>query len=129
MAPRRGELQALDPPATPPSWGWTSSRAAAKVLTERIAGAVAESDVERGEQTRIADGELRKLAVYAGDRPITAEDVEALVADTRPASVFAITNAIDRRDAAAAATRSNGRSPRISRCCASWARCRGGYRT
>jgi DNA polymerase-3 subunit delta len=30
------------------------------------------------------------------------EDVEALVADTRPASLFAISNAIDRRDAAAA---------------------------
>ena len=101
MAPRRGELQAwirrhateLEMDIEPP---------AAKVLTERIAGAVTESDVERGEQTRIADGELRKLAVYAGDRPISAEDVEALVADTRPASVFAITNAIDRRDAAAA---------------------------
>ena len=54
------------------------------------------------EQTRIADGELRKLATYAGDRPISVEDVEALVADTRPASLFAITNAIDRRDALAA---------------------------
>ena len=75
---------------------------AAAVLAERIGGAVAESDVERGEQTRIADGELRKLATYAGGRPISVEDVEALVADTRPASLFAITNAIDRRDAAAA---------------------------
>ncbi len=53
--------------------------------------------------TRIADGELRKLATYAGDRPISVEDVEALTADTRPASVFAVTNAIDRREPAAAA--------------------------
>ena len=51
----------------------------------------------------MADGELRKLATYAGDRAISAEDVEALVADTRPASLFAITNAIDRREPAAAA--------------------------
>jgi DNA polymerase III delta subunit len=101
QAPRRNELQAwirnhakaLDVPIEP--------RAAA-VLAERIGGAVAESDVERGEQTRIADGELRKLAAYAGGRAIAAEDVEALVADTRPASLFAITNAIDRRQAAAA---------------------------
>lgn len=102
MAPRRGELQAwirrhateLETDIEPP---------AAKVLAERIGGAVAESDVERGEQTRIADGELRKLATYAGQRPISVEDVETLVADTRPASLYAITNAIDRRDAAGAA--------------------------
>lgn len=101
MAPRRGELQA-----------WIRRHAAeievaiepraAELLAERIGGAVAESDVERGEQTRLADGELRKLGTYVEGRPIGVEDVEALVADTRPASLFAITNAIDRRDAAAA---------------------------
>ncbi|HET6744605.1 MAG TPA: DNA polymerase III subunit delta [Candidatus Limnocylindria bacterium] len=101
LAPRRGELQA-----------WIRGRArelgveieprAAAVLAERIGGAVAEADVERGEQTRIANGELDKLATHAAGSPITATDVEALVADTRPASLFAITNAVDRRDAAAA---------------------------
>jgi len=35
---------------------------------------------------------------------VTVDDVEALTADTRPASVFAVTNAIDRREPAAAAT-------------------------
>jgi DNA polymerase III delta subunit len=103
LAPRRGELQA-----------WIRSRArdqgldleprAAAMLAERIGGMVAETDVERGEQTRIAAGELDKLATYAAGRQITAADVVALVADTRPASLFAITNAVDRRDAAAAAT-------------------------
>ncbi len=102
MAPRRGELVA-----------WVRSHAAAlgteidpagaRLLAERIGGAIWETDVERGEQTRMADAELRKLATYAGERPITTADVEALTADTRPASVFAITNAIDRREAAAAA--------------------------
>ncbi|HYN63510.1 MAG TPA: DNA polymerase III subunit delta [Candidatus Limnocylindrales bacterium] len=102
IAPRRGELQA-----------WIRSRAeqvgsaieprAAAVLAERIGGAVSESDIERGEQTRIAAGELDKLATHAAGRPINATDVEELVADTRPASLFAITNAVDRRDAAAAA--------------------------
>lgn len=101
-APRRGELR-----------GWIQRHAieiglrveprAAHVLAERIGGAIWETDIERGEQTRVADAELRKLATYAGDRPITAEDVEALTADTRPASVFAVTNAIDRREPAAAA--------------------------
>lgn len=101
-APRRGELR-----------GWITSHAAriavpievraAHVLAERIGGAIWETDVERGEMTRVADAELRKLATYAGDRPITADDVAALTADTRPASVFAITNALDRREPAAMA--------------------------
>jgi DNA polymerase III delta subunit len=101
-APRRGELR-----------GWITSHAArsglrietraAHVLAERIGGGIWETDIERGEMTRIADSELRKLATYAGERSITADDVEALTADTRPASVFAITNAVDRREAAAAA--------------------------
>jgi DNA polymerase III delta subunit len=101
-APRRGELR-----------GWITAHAsriglqievrAAHVLAERIGGAIWETDVERGEMTRVADSELRKLATYAGERPITADDVTALTADTRPASVFAITNAVDRREPAAAA--------------------------
>jgi len=100
--PRRNELQ-----------GWIRNHAAAAgaaiepraaaLLAERIGGSAWESDIERGEQTRLADSELRKLATYAGDRPITAADVEALVADVRPSSIFAITNAIDRREPAAAA--------------------------
>jgi DNA polymerase III delta subunit len=103
LAPRRGELQA---------WirrhaegiGVAIEPRAAAVLAERIGGAVAETDIERGEQTRVADGELRKLATYAADRPIAADDVEHLVSDTRPASLYAITNAVDRRDARAAAS-------------------------
>ena len=100
--PRRNQLQ-----------GWVRSHAAslgveiepraAAVLAERIGGAVWESDIERGQQTRVADAELHKLATYAGARAITAADVEALVTDTRPASLYAITNAIDRREPAAAA--------------------------
>ena len=101
-APRRGELR---------GWivehaarlGLTVEMRAAHVLAERIGGQIWETDIERGEMTRVADSELRKLATFAGERPIGVEDVEALIADTRPASVFAITNAIDRREPAAAA--------------------------
>jgi DNA polymerase III delta subunit len=101
-APRKGELR-----------GWIVRHAArlgirietraAHVLAERVGGAIWETDVERGEQTRMADAELRKLATYAGDREIATADVEALTADTRPASVFAVTNAVDRREPGAAA--------------------------
>ena len=96
-APRRDELR-----------GWISNRAttigiaieppAANLLAERIGGAIWETDIERGEQTRVADSELRKLGTYTEGRAITVTDVDALVADTRPASVFAVTNALDQRD-------------------------------
>ena len=115
MAPRRGELQAwirrhateLEP---------TSNRRPRRCWPSGSAGRWPSRTSKRGEQTRIADGELRKLATYAGERPISVEDVEALVADTRPASLFAITNAIDRRDAQEPPPPSTGRWPTASRC-------------
>ena len=102
LAPRRAELSGWAQRHAA-SIGITIEPRAAALLAERVGGAIWETDIERGEQTRVIDSELRKLATYAGDRPIAAADVEALTADTRPASVFAITNALDRRDRAAAA--------------------------
>jgi len=100
-APRRDELR-----------GWVIRHAAeleieirppaAALLAERVGG-VWENDVERGEQTRTADTELRKLAVAAGGEPIEPGLVEALVPDSRPPSVNAVGNAIERRDPAKAA--------------------------
>jgi DNA polymerase III delta subunit len=108
-----GEVEQRDTPRRNELQGWIRGHAerigvaieprAAALLAERIGGAIWESDIERGQQTRVADGELRKLAIYAGGRAITSADVEALVTDTRPSSLFAITNAIDRREPAAAA--------------------------
>lgn len=101
-APRRNELGAwIRGHAT--AIGAAIEPRATALLAERIGGAVWESDIERGEQTRVADSELRKLATYAGERAISAADVEALTPDTRPASVFAISNALDRREPGAAA--------------------------
>lgn len=45
---------------------------------------------------------LEQLALYAGDRSITAEDVDDLVADTRERSVFELTDAIGAGDLTAA---------------------------
>jgi DNA polymerase III delta subunit len=101
-APRRNELGAWIR-GHAASIGVAIEPRATALLAERIGGAVWESDIERGEQTRVADGELRKLATYAGERPIAAADVEALTPDTRPSSVFAISNALDRREPGAAA--------------------------
>ncbi len=100
-APRRDELR-----------GWVTAHAselgieirppAAAALAQRVGG-VWENDVERSEQTRVADAELRKLAIAVEDRPIEVADVEALISDVRPPSVNAIANAIERRDGRKAA--------------------------
>jgi DNA polymerase III delta subunit len=102
-APRRAELAAWTRRHAA-SLGIAIEDRAASLVAERVGGAIWETDVERGEQTRVLDSELRKLASYAGERPIGIQDVELLTADTRPASVFAITNALDRREPAAAAS-------------------------
>ena len=100
-APRRDELRR-----------WVTQHAAeleiairptaAALLAERMGG-VWENDVERGEQTRMADTELRKLATAAHGEPIEPALVEALVPDSKPPSVNAVGNAIERREPAKAA--------------------------
>jgi DNA polymerase III delta subunit len=102
-APRRRELGGWIVRHAADS-GIAIEQRAAALLAERLGGGIWETDIERGEQTRAADSELRKLSVYAGARPIQPADVEALVPDTRPASVFAVSNALDRGEPAAAAT-------------------------
>jgi DNA polymerase-3 subunit delta len=46
-----------------------------------------------GNNLRLLDSELRKLVAYAGDRPVTPEDVHALVSLARDASVFTMVDA------------------------------------
>lgn len=53
-----------------------------------------------GRDLRRLDQEIGKLITYVGaERPITLADVEALVPDTREASLFAFTDAVAQRDA------------------------------
>ena len=44
--------------------------------------------------------EIEKLALYAANRPVGAEDIAALVPDARASSIFALVNALGRRDRA-----------------------------
>jgi DNA polymerase-3 subunit delta len=44
--------------------------------------------------------EIEKLALFAGSRPVTMDDITALVPDARAATVFALVNALGRRDRA-----------------------------
>jgi DNA polymerase III delta subunit len=71
---------------------------AAKALAERLGGFVKEGDAERRQQTRLASGELDKLALYRGSDAIRAVDVIALVAEAVPGSVWAFSDAVGQRD-------------------------------
>lgn len=50
-----------------------------------------------GDMARIA-GEIEKLALYAGTRAVGAEDIAVLVPDARATNIFALVNAMGRRD-------------------------------
>jgi DNA polymerase III delta subunit len=69
----------------------------AKVLAERVGGFVAEGDTERTQHTRIASMELDKLALYRNAQPIGPDDVQALVAEAVPGSIWAFTDAVGLR--------------------------------
>lgn len=74
---------------------------AARELAERLGARVTEGDVDRRFISRIATGELDKLELrHAIDEgPVTAEDVQALVAETTPSSVWALSDAVGERRA------------------------------
>ena len=78
----RGEAQALVRQA-----GFRMDSATVDLLVEALGA----------DMTRIAV-EIEKLALFAGDRTVGADDVAALVADARVTTIFALVNALGRRD-------------------------------
>jgi DNA polymerase III delta subunit len=96
-APREGALAA-----------WIEERArerqirlaggAARGLATRVGGFVREGDVERQQQGRIAVMELEKLALrHAADEAVTLDDVQALVPEAVPGSMWAFVDAVGMR--------------------------------
>lgn len=86
---------------------WLATRANAKGGAIEPAAATALSqalDIEGQVDLRLADSELEKLLTYAGDRPVTADDVARLVTPVGLEKIFAFTDALARRDGPAAAT-------------------------
>ncbi len=86
--------------------GLVLATGAARELADRLGARVTEGDVERRFLSRIASGELDKLGLrHAVDEgPVTAEDVRALVAETTPASVWALSDAVGERRVEVAVT-------------------------
>jgi DNA polymerase III delta subunit len=79
---------------------------AARALADRLGSRVTEGDVDRRYLSRIASGELDKLALRRAidGGPVTADDVRDLVAETTPGSVWALTDAVGERRHDAALT-------------------------
>lgn len=80
---------------------WVRRRAEAKgAQIEQRAVALLVEHV--GSDLWTLDSEIEKLAIYCAGRPVTAEDVSALVSQTRDASIFALVDAVmeNRTDAA-----------------------------
>jgi DNA polymerase III delta subunit len=70
---------------------------AARLLAERVGAYVREGDVDRRNQSLLANGELEKLALYRPGAVIDRADVDALVPDAVPGSVWAFLDAIAAR--------------------------------
>jgi len=83
--------------------GMRLERGAAEALARKIGAFVREGDVDRRRQGRLAVAELEKLAVYRLDASVSAEDVDALVADAVPGSTWAFLDAVGTRKAREAA--------------------------
>ena len=82
--------------------GTTLQPDAARLLAERVGGHVREADVDRRRRTELAHAELEKLALYRIEGPIAKADVEALVPETIPGSMWAFLDAVGARAIATA---------------------------
>jgi len=103
-----GDVRAFKAPKAGELAGWIEAEArerglklgpgAARTLASRVGGFVTDNDADRRNQTMIVDRELDKLALYRPAGAVSTEDVEALVSEAVPGSVWAFTDAVGRRD-------------------------------
>jgi len=67
---------------------------AAQEIARRVGSGASEGDVDRRLMGALAVGELRKLALYRGGEPVAVGDVRALVPETVPDSLWALSDAV-----------------------------------
>jgi DNA polymerase-3 subunit delta len=93
-----GRVYAFDGPGRGELAGWVSKRVESKGATVERPAADALA-IAVGDDLRLLDSEIEKLVTYVGDeRSITTHDVELLVPYAGTANVFAMVDAIGRRD-------------------------------
>ncbi|NDJ76238.1 MAG: DNA polymerase III subunit delta [Chloroflexi bacterium] len=96
-----GYHKLFDPPRNPVRW--ITNQATNEYQTEIMSQAAAALAAVVGEDLRAADNELAKLAAYVdGDRPISPADVALLTSYVAEPDVFAMVDAIGKRDGATA---------------------------
>ena len=100
-AQKKGFLHELAAPRRADAWIRAEAEARGVKLDAAAVNRLA--DAVGGDLSRLALT-IDQLALYAGGRPVTADDVDDLVADTRERSVFELTDAIGAGNAAAALT-------------------------
>ncbi|MEZ4402731.1 MAG: DNA polymerase III subunit delta [Kofleriaceae bacterium] len=98
-AAKRGVIHELVAPKRVDGWIRTEAEARGVRLAADAVGRLA--DAIGGDLSRLALT-IEQLALYAGARPVTADDVDDLVTDTRERSVFELTDAIGAGDGPAA---------------------------
>jgi DNA polymerase III delta subunit len=103
-----GEVRRFEAPRQDALAAWIEQRArerqiklaggAARELATRVGGFVREGDVERQQQGRVAVMELEKLALrHDIGEAVTVEDVQALVPEAVPGSMWAFVDAVGMR--------------------------------
>lgn len=92
---KKGYVHVLDAPRQLAPW----VRAEAQAKGVRIDGNAISRlvDTVGSDLSRLALA-VEQLGLYAGDRPVTSDDVDELIADTRERSVFELTDAIGAAD-------------------------------
>ena len=92
---KKGWLHILEAPRQVAPW----VRAEAQVRNVKFDGNAINRlvDAVGGDLSRLALA-VEQLGLYAGDRPVTSDDVDDLIADTRERSVFELTDAIGAAD-------------------------------
>ncbi len=92
---KKGFLHVLDAPRQVAPW----VREEAKLKGVRIDGTAISRLVDTvGNDLSRLSLAIEQLGLYAGDRPVTSDDVDELIADTRERSVFELTDAIGAAD-------------------------------
>jgi DNA polymerase III subunit delta len=96
---KKGFLHVLDAPRNVGPW----VREEAKLKGIRIDSAAMSRLVDTvGNDLSRLSLAIEQLGLYAGDRPVTSDDVDELIADTRERNVFELTDAIGAADRARA---------------------------
>jgi DNA polymerase-3 subunit delta len=92
---KKGHLHVLDAPRNAVPW----AREEAKLKRVRMDGPAISRLVDTvGNDLSRLSLAIEQLGLYAGDRPVTSDDVDELIADTRERSVFELTDAIGAAD-------------------------------